>query len=267
MKGKVLIGELGIHYEIQGEGPSLLILHGWGSSTESWQEIKQELSSNFKVIVLDLPGFGKSETPEQPWTVQNYLNFLERFVQELELDNMHLLGHSFGGSLSVKFASEHPEKIRKMILVDSAGIRPRPRLLAKIIKQLAKKSNHLFVGPLSNFKGSAKELLHKFLRNSDYGKADEIMKETMKNVFEYYTSMEDGSGEFISDLERVKNETLLVWGKEDKIIPVKFGKIFQEKINNSELKTITGVGHSPHLKSPSKLIQIILQFLNDRVRS
>ncbi|MEF8847227.1 MAG: alpha/beta hydrolase [Candidatus Paceibacterota bacterium] len=270
MKGKVLIGELGIHYEIKGEGPLLLILHGWGSSTESWQKVQQELSSEFKVVILDLPGFGKSETPDQPWTIQNYLSFLERFIQELELEDFYLIGHSFGGSLSVKLATIHPELVRKMALIDSAGIRAKPKLIARIVKNLAEKSECIFMGPLIKLKRGIKKILYKLLRNTDYGKANETMKETMKNVFDYYVpetflkesypKNPDNRGNFLKDLEKVDVDTLLVWGEEDKITPLRFGKIFNNKIKNSKLEVISGVGHSPHLNATSPMVQIILNF-------
>jgi len=134
------------------------------------------------------------------------------------------------------------------------------------------------LGPLAKLKDSSKKLFYKLIKRTDYGKANEVMKETMKNIFDYYFNLEnkeeveskidskkppahpEQNGQFLSDLEKVKVDTLLVWGKKDEIIPLRCAKIFNEKITNSELKVISESGHSPHLDTPSQMNQFILNF-------
>jgi len=267
---KVTIKGLDINYERKGEGTPLLVLHGWGASSESWQKVQENLSG-FELIIPDLPGFGESDDPPEPWTIKDYLNFIQVFIEKLNLDEFYLVGHSFGGSLAVKFAITAPDKVKKIILIDSAGIKPKPKLMVRALKFMARKGKglaSLLVGPLSHFKESSKELFYKLIENTDYGSSNEVMKETMKNIFDYYTKTDNKElsseqrGKFISDLEKVKNQTLLIWGEEDKIIPLEYGKVFNKKINNSTLKIISDVGHSPHLKSPLKLVQIIDDYLS-----
>lgn len=255
---EINIKGLEVKYEKVGEGTPLLLLHGWGASSCSWEEVVKNLDG-YEIIIPDLPGFGESDTPQQSWTIDDYLDFIEKFVDELNLKDFYLLGHSFGGSLAVKFAANSDE-VRKLMLVDSAGIRPEPRMMAKALSFIAQKGEKLFVGPLTKFKDSSKKLFYKLIKRTDYGKANEIMKETMKNFFDYYSGLENNSGQFLSDLEKVNVDTLLVWGKEDEIIPLRYGKIFNEKISNSELKVIPESGHSPHLDIPSQMNQFILNF-------
>lgn len=256
---KVSVKGLEVSYEKEGEGIPLLVLHGWGASSESWKEVRENLNG-YEVIIPDLPGFGESETPTQSWTVEDYIEFIEEFTQKLNLPQFYLLGHSFGGSLAVKFTAAHPEKVRKMILMDSAGIKPEPKLIAKVLKSIAQKGEAVFAGPLAKFKNTGKKVFYKLIERTDYGKVDEVMKETMKNVFDYYTKHDLQSGNFLTDLKKVNVETLLVWGKEDEIIPLKYGKIFKEKIDDSSLKTLSDVRHSPHLKKPAETAQIISNF-------
>lgn len=261
MMKEVNIKDLKVEYERTGKGIPLLILHGWGGSSKSWEKVQQSLASDFEVIVPDLPGFGESGSLKQPWLVSDYVSFILKFVQELELNHFHLVGHSFGGSLAVKFAAEHPDRVRKMVLLDSAGIKPEPGLKAKILSSLAEVGEAVFsVEPLSKFKENARDYFYLLMKNRDYGKASEIMRETMNNVFDYYTDFDLRSGEFLTDLEKVKVPTLVLWGEEDEIVPIEYGRIMNEKIDNSEFRVISQAGHSPNLNRASETAENIIDF-------
>lgn len=253
---QILINDLKINYKIAGQGPAILILHGWGGSSDSWIETQKILAEKeYQVIVPDFPGFGKSITPSKPWGVKEYTDFILKFTEKLGFNNFFLLGHSFGGRIAVKFASQYPEKVKALILCDSAGIKPKPGPKTLVIFWLARIGNAIFAPKhLARFKDSARNLFYIFLRNRDYVKANGTMKETIKKVID-----EDLS----SDLSKIKTKTLMVWGGADRIVPVKYARIFKEKINNSELEIIPKIGHSPHLEVPDRLSQIIINFLNN----
>jgi len=224
---------LKINYKTLGEGRPLLILHGWGSSSEKWQKIGELLAQKgVKVIIPDLPGFGKSEEPQKAWNLDQYCDFVEEFIKILNLDKFYLLGHSFGGSLAVKFSLQHPEKVAKLFLVSAACIRKKS-LKNKLFKFI---SRFFKIKPL---------FLRKFFyRKSDYLSVKSVMKETYLKVIE----------EDLSDvLEKVKVPTMIIWGAKDKITPIKQAKLIKTKIRNSELKIIPNIGHSPHLEAPEKL--------------
>ena len=224
---------LKINYKIIGEGKPLLILHGWGSSSEKWQKIGELLAQKgVKVIIPDLPGFGKSEEPQKAWNLDQYCDFVEEFVKILNLDKFYLLSHSFGGSLAVKFSLQYPEKVAKLFLVSAACIRKKS-LKNKLFKFI---SRFFKIKPL---------FLRKFFyRKSDYLSVKGVMKETYLKVIE----------EDLSDvLEKVKVPTMIIWGAKDKITPIKQAKLIKTKIRNSELKIIPNIGHSLHLEAPEKL--------------
>ncbi|MFH1401928.1 MAG: alpha/beta hydrolase [Parcubacteria group bacterium] len=237
------------------ERGALLILHGWGGSSDSWLRVQSILTKKgFKVIVPDLPGFGKSLTPPSPWGVKNYTDFVLKFVEEINLEDFFLLGHSFGGRISVRLAAEHPEKIKGLILCDSAGIKPKMNLKTFLIFWLAKIGNIIFTPKhLARFRDGIRSVFYSFLRNKDYVKAKGTMKETIKKVL-----AEDLS----QDLPKIKVKTLIVWGEADKMVPLRYGRIFNEKIADSELKIIPKIGHSPHIEVPGRLAEIILNFLD-----
>ncbi len=237
------------------ERGTVLILHGWGGSSDSWLEVQRILTKKgYKVIVPDLPGFGKSTTPLTAWGINDYTNFIFGFVKETKLENFFLLGHSFGGQIAVKFITDYPEKIKGLILCDSAAIRPKPGLKTRIIYLIAKIGNAIFTPKhLVRFKDSIRNFFYIIIRHRDYEKAKGVMKETIIKVL---------NEDLMLDLSEIKKKTLIVWGAADKMVPLKYAHIFKEKIKDSELEVIPKIGHSPHIEIPAKLAEIILNFLN-----
>jgi len=129
---------LQVSYRTAGEGPVVLILHGWGSKSDRWEKVGELLSGhNFSVIIPDLPGFGKSETPKSPWSIEDYYGFVKEFTDRLGLKEFYLLGHSFGGGLALFYTTKHPEKVKKLFLV-AAAIRRKKSLRKSIFKMLSR---------------------------------------------------------------------------------------------------------------------------------
>ena len=255
MKEKeVLIKGLKTNYKIAGEGPAVLILHGWGGSSDSWLVFQKILAEKgHQVIVPDFPGFGKSITPSNPWDLDDYTDFVLDFSKKLGLEQFFLIGHSFGGRISIKFVTKHPEKVKKLILCDSAGIKPKPGLKTMIIFWMAWLGNAIFTPKhFIRFKDAARNFFYAFLRNKDYVKANGTMKETIKRVL---------NEDLLPELSQIKTKTLIVWGAADRMVPLKYAYIFKEKIADSELEIIPKIGHSPHLEVPKKLSEIVLKFL------
>lgn len=252
---KIEIGNLEVNYKIAGSGPALLILHGWGGSSGSWLKIQESVSSRgFCVISPDFPGFGKSKTPANPWTVGNYVEWLAEFTNLLNLKSFSILAHSFGGRVAIKFINAHPQKVNKLILVGSAGIKPKPGIRTRAIFSLARIGNALFTPKiLARFKDGARNVFYVFLRNRDYVKANGTMRETIKKVL---------AEDLLEDLPYIQTKTLILWGEKDKLVPLKYARVFQGKIKGAELKVMPGIGHSPHLEVPEELSGIILNFLS-----
>ena len=267
---KILINGLEVNYKIAGEGqPSLnskgikglsskkrdtvLILHGWGGSSDSWIKVQRILANKgFKVIVPDFPGFGKSVPPPEPWGVKEYNDFILKLTEYFKLDNFFLLGHSFGGQVSVRFSAHYPEKLRKLILCAPAALRPKPGTKIRIIFWVARIGNAIFSPKhLIRFRDALRNIFYIFIRNRDYRKANGTMKETIKKVLK-----ED----LMEELPKIQAKTLVIWGDRDKMVPVKYAHIFKENIKNTRLEILPKIGHSPHLEVPAKLSELIINF-------
>lgn len=249
---QIRVNTIDVNYKIAGEGPAILVLHGWGGSSDSWTEAQEILSKEYMVIVPDLPGFGRTPPPQKAWGVKDYTDFVIGFAKKLGLSSFFLLGHSFGGRISIKAAVIHSQEVKKLILLDSAGIKPKPGIKTIIGFWAARIGNAIFTPKIFNrFKDSLRNMLYVFLRNKDYAKAEGTMRETIKRVL---------GEDLLSDLPNIGTETLIVWGEKDKMVPIKYAHIFKEKINDSRLEIISGVGHSPHLEAPQRLSEIIRNF-------
>jgi len=242
----IQVNNLKVFTRIEGQGSPFLILHGWGVGHSSWIETQDKLSKNFQVITLDLPGFGKSDLPEQAWNVQNYVDFVLDFMNILGIDKFYLLGHSFGGRISIKLAAQSPEKIKKLILVDSAGIRHNKPFIKKVV------SKFKIFSRLPGY-NVLRRLLYRILNNRDYFEEKGIKKEIHNKVI----------AEDLTDyLKKIFLPVLIIWGKRDKLTPIKDGYLMKKKIKNSELK-IFDCGHGPHHEEPDLLIKTILDFIKD----
>ncbi|MEA3453092.1 MAG: alpha/beta hydrolase [Patescibacteria group bacterium] len=240
---------LKIFTRITGKGDPFLILHGWGASSRSWIKIQEKLSENFKVFSLDFPGFGKSDLPPKAWEVQDYVELIIEYAEKIGIQKFYLLGHSFGGRVSIKLTAQLPEKINKLILVDAAGIRVKSGIKIKLMK--------VAISFLSIFKivpgfQLGKKIFYKFvLRSTDYLKVRGVMKETFIKVIE-----ED----LMPYLSKISVPSLVIWGRRDRLVPLKDGYLMNKEIKSSELK-IFNCDHCPHLETPELLVETILDFL------
>ena len=230
----------------------ILILHGWGwpISSPQWAMVKGLLEkAGYAVFLPDLPGFGQTPSPKEPWTVDDYVEWVRNFCESNNLSRFFLLGHSFGGSVAVKFSIQYPEKVRKLILVDSAGIR-RKRLKKEIQKKVAHFLNRFSFLP---FYGLIRKIAYRTLfRRSDYLLTEGVMKETYLKVL----------GEDISDIfSRISVPTLLIWGEKDGITPLEHAYFMKEKIPGAKLEIIPNVTHNPHREAPELLVEKIIQYI------
>lgn len=251
---KVKIREISTNIKISGAGEPILILHGWGSSSDSLDEVRKVLSNNgYRVITPDLPGFGKSGTPTFAWTLDDYVDWTADLVESVQIKDFSLMGHSFGGRVSIKFATKYPEVLKNLVLEDPAGIKISQSLKTQIIIALAELGNLLFKAKfLRKLKEFFRDLLFSFIKKRDYVQANSLMKQVMKNAL---------SDDLAPILPLVKTKTLVIWGSEDKVVPIKYSKVYVDNIKNSHLEVFQGAGHSPHATNLVTFCEAVDKFL------
>jgi len=251
---RIQVEGLGASYKIAGQGQAFFILHGWGGSSTSWIEVQKMLSKQgFKVIVPDFPGFGQSKTPKEAWEVADYVQWFKNFIEKMQIkEPFFLLAHSFGGRVAIKFAVKYPEKIKSLFLCSSAGIKSKS-YKSKIFYYCSRIGEYLFSRrPLLKFKNGARNTFYQVIRQRDYLETKGIMRETIKKVI---------AEDLFPCLSKIKVKTLIVWGANDRMVPIKYAHIMKKEIPNSKLVILPEIGHGPHLEIPEKFTQEILQFV------
>lgn len=233
-----------------GEGKPLLIFHGWGSNIERWAPIAEAISQKgFKVIVPDLPGFGKSAVPLMPWNVNKYIDWAEQFVKELNLGDFYLLGHSFGSALALKLAIKHAQEVKKLFLVSAACVRKRTAKKG-FLKNISKIAKLFYFLP---YYGLFRKAVYKFIiRRSDYVYVEGIMKDTYLNVI---------SEDLSFHLPIVRVPTVIIWGDKDEFTPLDDAYFMHERIKNSKLVVIPDAGHDLNRKQPEVLSEEVIKNL------
>ena len=225
---------------------TIIILHGWTHSTEKWTPFIKELEKGgYRVILPPIPGLTAPIT--HPYTLEDYLDWLNKELQVYKTP-VHLLGHSNGGRLAIAYALKHPERIKSLVLIDSAGFVRREfayKLKVKILMTLSK------VGRFFIKNRKIKRLFYRLIREHDYERADEIMKETMKNLIKV---------DLIRMMKNIKTPTTIIWGRRDKITPLKYGKIMQKSLPRSRMKVLAA-GHSPQFAYPKETASFIISSL------
>lgn len=248
--------DINLYYEKYGNKKrSILILPGWGDTKNTFYYIVKFLSNFFTIYIIDLPGFGQSSFPNKNLTIYDYADLINNFIDHLSITNPILIGHSFGGRIIITLCGHYKLNIDKIILMDSAGIKPKKslyRILKTYFYKFLKKLKFLF--PKRKRKKYLNKLIHIF-GSTDYKNLNENMRKTFINIvnedLSYY-------------LKNIKSETLLIWGKEDKDTPLKDGRKMHKFIKNSALIQLKG-DHFCYLKNINLVNNILYEFLKDDI--
>ncbi len=245
--GYVVAGEENVEY--------LFIFHGWGSKKEVHKSMIDVLSLKYKVVAVDLPGFGESEEPKEPWTVSDYTDFCIKFIESFNPKKVILLGHSFGCRVIIKMANQAnlPFEIDKIIFTGGAGIKPK-RPLKYYVKVYTYKfcKKVLSLKPVKTMFPDAIEKYSKNKGSEDYKNSSAIMKQTLTNtVNEDLTPL----------LKNISVETLLIWGENDSATPLADGQKMEKEIKNSGLVTLKNAGHFAFLDQQYTFNEVLKSFL------
>ncbi len=240
-----------LHYEKSGAGRPLLLLHGWGGSIASFAAVQQHLEKDFCVYNLDLPGFGESPPPSRAWGTEEYTACLQDFLAAQQIKRPILIGHSFGGRLSIRLgALGIPAKI---VLVDAAGLPPK-RPLSYYLKVYSYKAAKLVfrLPGLSHWREQVLDWFRGRSGSSDYREASGVMRQTFVRV------VNEDLGPL---LPRISAPTLLIWGDRDTATPLSDGKKMEQLIPDAGLVVFAGAGHFSYLEQLPRFLRVLDSFL------
>lgn len=248
-----------VHYRDEGTGPALVLVHGTASSLHTWDGWTEQLKGSFRVIRMDIPAFGLTgPNADNNYSIDTYVEFIDKFTSKLGLDSFLLAGNSLGGEIAWNYALAHPEKVQKMVLIDAAGYPkegPIPiafklplipvvnKIMTKVTpKRLVKRS---ITQVLYNDELATDELVRRhfdlLLREGNRAAYVERVKAIWKREPGYHERIKD-----------IQVPTSIQWGREDIWLPLEHGESFSKDIENSKLLVYSQVGHIPQEESPER---------------
>ena len=244
-----------VQYKVKGEGRAVILLHGWGCNIATMASIEAILAPHFMVYTLDFPGFGGSDVPAEVWGVEEYTRMLEAFVAEQHIEQPILIGHSFGGRVSILYGSRNDT--HKIVLVDAAGAKPR-RPLKYYVKvysyKLYKKFLYLTMG-----KERAEEKLEARRRtagSADYNALTGMMRRIFVKVVNEYLE---------AYMPLIKCPVQLIWGAKDRDTHVREARIMLKHIPHARLDVIEDAGHYSFLDNPFRFRALLTAFLKEDI--
>lgn len=254
------IGDIRVHYIECGEGSPVLLLHGWGGSHQSFAPVTAALCGRHRVVALDFPGHGETPEPNEPWSVTEYAQMTLEFIYKVIGAPCDLIGHSFGGRVSIYLAAHWPEMVGKLILCDSAGILPKRGIRYyirvysyKLGKRLAKKKA---VAAFLRVFGVDIEKKVQKAGSEDYRALSEGMKKTFVRVV---------NQDLRPLLPKIHAKTLLFWGAKDTATPLWQGEIMEKEIPDAGLVVCADAGHFSYLDEIGKFNAAAAYFLGEDV--
>lgn len=247
---KAIIDDLAVEYKDEGDGPVLLLLHGWKDDMRTFNPLVGPLSG-FRIVRVDLPGFGGSEAPKDAWHLEDYVRFVNAFLQKFGLHPDTLVGHSMGGRVIIKGVSEGKLTARKIVLISSAGIAKRRTVRNSVLTILAKIGKAItFIPPFSFWRQTLRRKLYESI-GSDYFGAGSL-KGTFLNII---------AEDLTEAAPKIKIPTLLIWGRNDNYTPLSDGERLSQLIPNMKFTVIDGAGHFVHQEQPKEVARLIRTFI------
>ena len=243
-----------VNYIDSGEGRTLLVLQGWAAPAEIYAAVAKRLAGKMRVVIPDMPGFGATPEPEDPWGSEDYARFVRRFLAELGIESAYIMGHSNGGRVAMRLLTgDDPFGAPRLILCDSAGIVPKKSLKSKI-SLAGYKTARVFLGSSAGqklFPGKLDELRSK-RGSADYKNASPVMRATLvKLVNEDLRPL----------MPLIKQPTLLFWGTADTATPLSDAQTMEKLFPDAGLVTAPGAGHYSFLDAPELFGRVLENFL------
>lgn len=239
---------------IAGAGVPVVLLHGWGGRIESWGVVPAILAERFRVVLVDLPGFGETPLGDRPLGNLDYAEFVAALLRQLNLGPATVVGHSHGGRVGLWLAIRHPEIVSKLVLVDSAGIVPRRTLDYHLKVAFVKAARRFFNLPgLGYVRARGMRLAYSLVGSADYNAAENpLLRQTLVRCV---------NEDLRHLMPEVGTSTLLIWGSADADTPLADAQIMEKLIPDAGLVRFDGAGHFSYLDRTDQFCRVVTHFV------
>ncbi|HKR81629.1 MAG TPA: alpha/beta hydrolase [Candidatus Saccharimonadales bacterium] len=248
---QVVVDSLLTHYETLGKGKTVVLLHGWGDSAAGLAGLQKALAGRYRVLTVDLPGFGTTQVPPTVWGLDEYATFVLHFLQKVAVKNVAaIVGHSNGGAVALRGVAQGVLNPDKLVLLAAAGIRVRGGLKKLGFKALAKGGKAATVWLPA---GQRDKLRHKLYKSAG---SDMLVVPELQETFKKTVAQD-----LQADAAKLTLPVLLVYGEQDAATPVWYGECYHELMGSSTLEILPGAGHFVHLDRPDDVVRAIEEFV------
>lgn len=253
---RVLLRGVAVTYEHVGDGAPIMVLHGWGGQAAAVRPIVDCLGDRWHVCAPDLPGFGASMSPPEAWSVRDYAAVVRALMEHLDMSAAHVIGHSFGGRIGIVLAAEAPALVRRLILVNSAGVRHphgwKDRLRAAAMHGGRRAFAATGGDPAGGWRSRLRAWAAERFGSDDYRAAGRLRPTFLRVVNEDLRSL----------LPAIQAPTLLIWGDQDRETPLAQGQLMAQAIPGARLEVFPGAGHYSYLDQPTAFCALVRSFLS-----
>ena len=232
-----------VYYGIFGKenAQAIVFLHGWGCSGDIFLPLIENLKNFYQCVVLDFPPFGKSQEPNQVWSLETYTELVISLIQKLNLQNIGIIAHSFGGRVAIKIASCYND-VNKILITGGAGIKPRRNFVIK-------------------FKLWYYKIFKKVLNLKNFGSQDyKLLSDKMKKTFVHIVNTKQKN-----ECKKIQAQTLLIYGNKDKETPVYMAKKLNKLIKNSKLILYQNYGHYAFVDNIETFFDDTINFFKNEI--
>lgn len=251
-----------IYYLETGSGPNVILLHGLGADRSNWTTTVPALAPKYHVYVPDQVGFGQSDKPMISYRIGTLVDFLDAFCRKLGITRAALVGNSLGGWVAMDFALAHPDKVDRLVLVDSAGYSPARTGGPPLTRE---RLQNLNPSTIAQEKQLMAEVFYSKAFATDQIAEMAFTAHLRKNdgytIDRFFDSIIRGEDVVDGRLGAIKAPTLIVWGREDALVPLAAGKALAEDIHGAETVILDSCGHVPPAECPAPFNAALLKFL------
>ena len=251
-----------IYYQEAGSGPDVILLHGLGADRSAWAATVPALAAKYHVYVPDQVGFGQSDKPAIDYRVGTLVDFLDAFCKKVGIAKATLVGNSMGGWVAMDFALAHPDKVNRLVLVDSAGYSSKRTGGQPLTRAMLQGLNPSTV---AGEKQLMALVFHNKMYSSDQFAEQAFTTHLRKNdsytIDRFIDSILRGEDVVDGRLGAIKSPALIVWGSEDALVPLAAGKALAEDIPGAKSVILDGCGHVPPVECAAPFNAALLQYL------
>jgi pimeloyl-ACP methyl ester carboxylesterase len=250
---KVLVNNQLLEYKDEGSGRVLVLLHGWGTSLGTFDQLAGHLAQNFRVIRFDFPGFGQSPKPADDWSVRSYAEITKALFEKLNIDEVYaVIAHSFGGRVVIKGVKQGLLAPKNIVLIGSAGVKPNQSASKSFYRTVAKVGKLATSVPgLRKVQPPLRKRLYSAAGSTDYLQAKQ-MQPIFLNVI---------NEDLLPEVVSITQPTLLIWGKDDSETPLRDAHLMLASLGNGHLVVVPDAGHFVYTEAYDTVISELNKFL------